>query len=268
MATTTREPWAAGEGGTERLRREDPERTGPHRDWTAIPRSSAARTEVRTEVGSNVGEPADGRFGDAVTHGVRLGYRVVEEQIRQGRRAAEQMSRASYGPAAMSDDFREATERMWRYYSDLGRLWFDFVTSFTPGGNRSPDWFGGMPRGADSWPGSNDPWRRGFPADAEPDADRGASAVSVQVASRRPVRVTLDLHPGAQGLDLYTPELQAAGRATPSLTEVSFESGPPGCAPTVCIRVPDDIAPDTYRGVVIDRRTGRHVGTLSVCVSR
>ena len=92
--------------------------------------------------------------------------------------------------------------------------------------------------------------------------------MAIQVQSRRPVRVALDLRPGAQGRELFAPTLRASRDGAPGLGDVVFEAAPPGFPATVCVRVPDDQPPDTYLGVVVDRRTGEHVGSLSVSVAQ
>jgi hypothetical protein len=236
--------------GRERLRREDPARTAPIRNWSTLYRRSDS-WDLRDPSGQAKapGEAAGGgSWNDVVSHGVELGYRVIEEQIRQGQRVAEKLNRRSYDPRAMGGDLREVADRVWRYYTDLGALWVDFLSSLAGDGDLVRRLFGAwQPR----------------PEPSNPASTNGATAVSIEVSCARPARVTLDLRPHSEGMPLVCQELRALDAGKPPLTDVRFEPSPDGPL-SLRIRVPEAHPPGIYTGAVIDRDTGQPRGTLSV----
>lgn len=241
----------------ERLRRADPERTGPLRSWSNLYRASDAgqpRDPEPPPQPDKDAQPSES-LSDVVAQGVGLGYRVIEEQIRQGQRVAEQISEAAYGPAAISSDVREASERVVRYSADLLALWFDFVNSTMANGDL-------MRNLAASWQGAR-------PATGDPPAAQAArpTSVAVEICSSRPVRVTLDLKANATGRLLATHGLRAVEAEKAPLTDVSFEPAVDGTPVVLRMRVPEAQPAGLYTGVVIDKQNGDLLGTLSAQVS-
>lgn len=242
--------------GPERLRRKDPERTEPLRQWSTLYRAPDSWNGRDAQPGADPERPDEkaDSWGDVVAEGVAVGYRVIEEQIRQGQRVAEQFSEASYGPAAMTGDLREASERMVRYSADLVALWLDFVNSTMANGDllRSLS--------ATLQPGAAAP-----PSTAEHDA--ATTGFAVEISSNRPVRVSVDLKTGTTGRALAAHALRALEEEKPALTDVAFEPGRDGSPLTLRLRVPEGQPPGLYTGVIADRQTGEPVGTLSARLS-
>jgi len=233
----------------ERLRREDPIRSGPYRSWGTLVRPPAPGDAAR---GPWTGESADagpsGAWSDVVSRGVELGYRVLEEQLRQGQRVAEQIATQSYGPSAISSDTQEIGERLLRSSADALALWFELVT--TAFGRGQPfRLFGPDPRPAAG--------TTGLPK----------SRISVEVASVRPARVTVDLEPGSAGRRLVVRGLRALNAGAPPLTDVAFDADPSAEIVGVRVRVPDDLPPGIYTDVVLDGETGAPRGTISVRIA-
>lgn len=240
----------------QRLHREDPQRTEPLRQWSTLyrhPDSWGERDAAGAAEAAPQAERGDG-WNDVVAEGVAVGYRVVEEQIRQGQRVAEQLGDASYGPAAMGGDVREATERMVRYSADLVALWLDFVNSTFGNGDLLRTLSAGWP------PGGAAP-APAAPAPAPPAA--APPGVPVEVASRRPLRVNVDLQAGAAGRPLAAHPLRALEADKPPLAEVAFERDADGGPLVLRIRVPDAQPPGLYTGVIVDQRSGEPLGTLT-----
>lgn len=236
----------------QRLHREDPQRTEPLRQWSTLYRHPDSWGE-RDAAGAADAAPREERgdaWNDVVAEGVAVGYRVVEEQIRQGQRVAEQLGDASYGPAAMTGDVREATERMVRYSADLVALWLDFVNATFGNGDLLRALSAGWP------PGGAAPAPGATPAAAP-------HGVPVEVASRRPLRVDLDLGPAASGRPLAAHPLRALEADKPPLAEVAFERDHDGGPLVLRIRVPDAQPHGLYAGVVVDQRTGEPLGTVT-----
>jgi hypothetical protein len=232
--------------GRERLRREDPARTAPIRNWSTLyRRSDSWDLREPSERPKAAGDTAGGgSWNDVVSHGVELGYRVIEEQIRQGQRLAEKLNRRSYDRGAMGSDLREVADRVWRYYTDLGGLWVEFLSSFAGDSDLVRRLFG-------AWQPSN------------PAATNGATAVSIEVSCARPANVTLDLQPHSEGMRLVCQELRSLDAWKPPLSDVAFEPRPGGRV-SLRIRVPEGHPPGTYTGAIIDRDSSDARGTLSV----
>jgi len=230
----------------ERLHRDDPVRTSPYRDWSTLFRSPGPGRDAGAAAGDG-GRGPMGDWGDVVSRGVELGYRVIDEQIKQGQRVAEQLASQSYGPSAMGSDTQEIGERFMRSSADALRLWFELLTALF-----GRDLFGAM-----------------LPGGQRPDAGtaRAAGRIAVEVASVRPARVTLDLQPGSAGRALLVHGLHAVDPTATPLTDVAFDMDPSAEMVGVRVRVPEGQAPGLYAGVVVDRETGEPRGTISVRVA-
>jgi hypothetical protein len=254
-----------------RLHREDPVRTGPVRDWSTLYRRSdswgtgnpAASPESMNHGASNHGA-GNHSTDDVVTRGVELGYRVIEEYLRQGQRVAQQINGQSYSIGRAGADLQELVERVFRDSTDLLSLWVGFVSSlaanpeftraFSRAGQPSP--FESPQRGTSAYAASSN----GGPP-------HQGTVVSIEIVSSGSIQVTLDLYPQSAGLPLVTPGLHALNGQTPPLTDITFEPGSESGVPRLRVRVPEGQSPGVYTGVVVDRNTGLPRGTLSVRVS-
>jgi len=94
----------------------------------------------------------------------------------------------------------------------------------------------------------------------------GAARVTVALASTQPAEVTLDLRPGAAAQPLIVQSLRATEPDKPRLTDVTLRPADEDEVLTLRVRVPDGQPPGVYNGLIIDERTSRPVGTLSVRV--
>jgi hypothetical protein len=247
----------------QRLRREDPVRTEAIRNWSTLyrrPHSWGFRTPVTDPQETDRTENARSQNG-VVSHGVELGYQVVDEHIRQGQRVAHQLNGRPPTAGAMEDDIRGLVERLVRYYGDLGALWGDLLNSLAT----NPDFLDTLLR----------PWQpHAAPSTVNRGADdgtlststRGPIAVGIEIISSCPTQVILDLHPQSEKLPLGTHGLSAVDPKKPPLTDIAFEPGFDHGAIRLRVRVPDGQPPDTYTGVIVDKRTNQPRGTLSVRV--
>jgi hypothetical protein len=241
----------SGEGaGGRRLRREEPVRTEPIRDFSNVFRSAEA---AEAEGGP---EPPRQPWQDVVSRGVEMGYRVVEDQIRHGQRVAREVNERSYGFGRVGNDFREVTERTFRYYSEMTSLWMQLL--------------GGVP-GMGLWPG---PWGGPPPQEGPAPAAWGPErrpmehrwSVAVELDCDRPVTVGLDLHSSGESPALATHGLQALEAGTPPLSFIVFEPVTESGRDSVRLRiaVPKEQPSGVYTGAVFDARTGQGQGTLTV----
>lgn len=245
-----------------RLHREDPKRTGPIRTWSTLYRRPDSWGARDPSAGQPSADEATrhGSENKVVEHGVKLGYRVIEEYIRQGQRIAQQINTQAYSPERLGNDVRKLTERIFRSSADLLSLWVELVNSIA--GN--PDLLRNWSR---MWqPQAESPLHATTATGASPNGGpttRG-TAVSIEILSTRPTQVMLDLQPQSAELSLMTHGLRAVDAAKPPLTDITFTPGLGGVPARVRICVPEGQPPDLYTGVVIDRATGLPRGTLSV----
>jgi hypothetical protein len=220
-----------------RIKRPALDRTEPIRNWSTL-------------LG---GAGAGGDLGDVVARSVDLGYRVVDEYIRQGQKAAERLNgRAPLAPDSMASDLQDAAARMTQYASDFVRVWFEFMGA-------------AMASNVGLATASPAPPQNGAaaqPVAAAPERTR----VHIEVASRRPVEVALDLRPGAAHALLVAHALRSVDPDSPPLTEATFVDGDDGSV-RLRVRVPDEHPPGIYNGLVLDQHSNRPVGTLSVRVA-
>jgi len=226
---------------SDRIRRPPLDRTEPIRAWSAL-------------FGSGPG----GSLNDVVSRSVELGYRVIDEYIRQGQRVAERFNDRSYGPETVTGDIQELGARMAQYASDFFGLWLDFMQVVMSGGTLRET--SGAADGARARPAAPD----NGAARRTPEAP-APTRVRIEIVSLRPAEVSLDLRPEAAGRPLVAQGLRAVDPAKPKLDDVALEAGPGGEL-LVRIRVPGDAPPGTYNGVVVDAETSRPLGTLSVRV--
>ena len=225
----------------DRFRRDDPARTDPVRNFSNTLRPDDPTTAppdwMNEPPTPGAAGPTPGDTSDFVTHGVRLGYGLLHDQLHRGQRLAEQFSGGLGTVTAPATDMRQVMERMLRFYSGMyletSLLWMDLL----------------FPTPAPPKPG--------------PSPDLKPSDVPVTVSSSRPARHTLKLDPGAESRPLEACQLWARDRAKPPLMDAAFAAGSDGKV-FLRIRVPDDQPADTYLGVVCDRTTGEPLGTLSV----
>jgi hypothetical protein len=248
-----------------RLRREDPVRTDPIRDWATLYRRSDS---WGTHDSATDQEPAKDRVqddspNDMVTRGVELGYRVVEEHIRQGQRVAQQINNRSYSLGKVGNDVQELAERIFRDSTDLLSLWFGMVNSLV--GN--PDLVRSFSRSWQPRPESQNNGTSTNGVSPNPGPTNRGAIVSIEIVSHSPVHVTLDLYPQSEGLSLVTDGLRARDPQKPPLTDISFEPSSDKARSSLRIRVPEGQPPDVYTGVVVERNTGLPRGTLSVRIA-
>lgn len=203
---------------SERLHRQDPARDQPIRDFSTYAR--------------NYGWGGRGATGDdPVSQGVKLGYSVLEEQMREGQRLAERL-RGAAKPGQPPLDIGGLIERALNIYRDIGALAFAATEALA----RNP----------------------GLSARAhEPPRSASGARYAFEIASSRRVSVKLDLR--GEGRPRVGP-LQALGDA-PAIRSVSLETAP---EPTLKLDIADDQPAGVYNAVVADADSGEPLGTLTV----
>jgi len=203
----------------DRLHRQDPAREGPNREFSSYARSYG--------VGGPT-QPGD----DPLAQGVKLGYSVLDEQMREGRRLAERLRGGMRPGAAAGPEFGALIERALNIYRDMGSLAFAAAEALA---------------GASSL--------RGPKAEPAP-----GSPYAIEVKSARRVNVKLDLRGPARAPRVGP--LQPALGGQP-IEGVRFEGGEPKLA----LEIADDQPAGVYNAVVVDADSGEALGTLTVRIT-
>lgn len=230
-----------------RQRRPTPARTSPIRDFSTVlhpePAKPTASAEPQPEQ-ANGQQPRSDFLSDTVAQGARLGYAVIQEQIRQGQLIAQQWTQGKRPGNGF--DVSALLQRTMHLSTDLGALLFDVTSAITKNG-------AGDARRADGASTTS--------------AGVGAQSVanvrmSVEIEARGHTKVMLDLSASAIEGHLHVPALYSLAGDSPPLTRIAFE----GLA--LRVQIPDEQPAGTYSGVVVDRRTNEPRGTLSVQLTR
>ena len=208
----------------ERLHRQDPARDRPIRDFSTYARAQGLG-----------GRPGPG--DDPISQGVRLGYSVLDEQMREGQRLAERL-RGRAGASGAPVDFGALIERALNIYRDIGALAFAATEAVA----RNP--------GLGSRPA---------PAAPEPPPQAAPPGFTFDIRSSRRVSVKLDLRPGARAPRIG--RLQAAFGDAPAIESVGLEGE------TLSLDIADAQPAGVYNAVVVDADSGEPLGTLTVRIA-
>jgi hypothetical protein len=275
----------------QRIRRKDPDRDAPIRSWSNMFQSPAAASAAAPNGnGVAIGVPPEELITDGAAigpasvdsanatdpvseearHGVESAYRVIDEHLQEGRRAAQARiddtrvtasgatnMMAAVDPAGIkiaTESLQEMITQGVRFYSSLAPLWASFVNSVaTSAGALTPS-YATAPAAAPLAPAP-------IPRSAR---TTGAAPISIEIASARMARVTIDLAPHATAANLATSGLHAIEPGQPPLKDVAFTIDAPANRPIVRIRVPENQPAGVYNGVIVDKDSGDARGTLTV----
>jgi hypothetical protein len=233
----------------ERMHRQDPARTGPLRSFSNLYRKPDASNGSVTRDDRAPAEQASSVAGaDPLAQGVELAYRVIGRYVSEGRRTAEQFNSEPYSLLSATDGVQELLDRMLRLQTEMVPLWLDAMRSMM---------------GADASPASYAP---GFRARASTNGavKERSAAVSIELISSRPVRVSLELREHSESLPLVSLGLRAVDPDIPTLTDITFVPADNGDGRRLRICIPDGQPPGVYSGVIVNRNTGETRGTLGV----
>lgn len=213
-----------------RVRREDPERTAPNRRFSTMFRPDGKQRMPGTDSAKELND----EIGDAV----RMGYSVIEEQIRQGKLAAQNLSGVPPGTGFAAGNVTDIANRLIHYSTDLAALYFDLL-----GALMQPSTMNGAPA-----------------ATSRSDGTR----VAIEIESCRNTQVTLDLWSGNRSAVLTVPALHAAESDKIPVTDVKFVPGSDEAPARIRIKVSDDQPAGLYSGLILDAESGQGCGTISL----
>ncbi len=285
MLSNSHNRWNKNMSDRPRVRRNDAERIAPIRDWSNLFRNPAAQgVPAASGNGAAMKAPASEFPPDGVANGsapaatssptdpvseeaqrgIEDAYRVIDEHLQEGRRAAQARpaaarpgtpgvdDSASTGAAAAGvapPNFEEMVAQGLRLYSSLAPLWTTFLNSVA------------------STAAARDPSADGLsaaPLAPAPIPRNAAAPVIVEIASTRRARVTVDLaqQPGAPNFAVGG--LLSIEAEKPPLKEITLGIETGSNRTVVSIRVPDDQPAGVYSGVIVDRDSGQPRGTITL----
>ena len=239
----------------ERVRREDPSRTEPMREWRQLFRGPESQGNESEASHHNGGSQRP--WESAITDAVNLGYRIIEEQMNQGKRVAEQISTRTYTTNSIGDDASELVRRLLRFYTDIGSTCLEFVDSVS----RSTVFQGNLREWVDGGLGRGN--NNTSEMTSQP-ATNGHGDIPIDIASAQPVRIALDLNGTPDRSNLHIGPLKSLDGCKPELARILFDYSSGLREPILRVRIPSTQPADTYTGVIIDTRSKRAVGNLSI----
>lgn len=247
----------------ERVKRPKLDQTAPNRSWSTL-FGVPGRGGGTTDSASTARPSRDNALGDVVAHSVDLGYRVIDEYIRQGQKAAQRFSDRSYGPDTVTTDTQELAARMAQYASDFTALWLEFMQLTAGNVGRWPTPFDGAGVAPSTSPAPTPPPARATAAATNTTADM---RVKVAVSSPYPTEVSLDMRPDGGVRRLVVHALRAVDPEKPRLTDIAIGEAAPGEPVTLRIRVPVGQPAGVYNGLIVEEETSRPVGTVSLRIT-
>jgi hypothetical protein len=236
---------------SEWLRRRDPERYGPIRNfsglyqWPGPDANSNKPPEAPSPNGRTGGGPPDSR-----EEGVGLAYSVIEKHISDGRKNAGQFNNKPYNTSTLTDGLQDVLERTIRSQIELIPGWIDALGSAF----------------------RVDPARMPYPPPSPPKSQFNGAAkqasrpMSIEVTSIRPVRVSINFSENGEPQPVVVLR-DALDESKPQLRGVSFAFEAATGEMNLRISVPDNQPPGVYSGVIVSRETGEPLGTLSVRIA-
>ena len=244
----------------DRLRRKDPERKGPIRNPTTYFRDSKSWKERESPTAQSPSQWAglSDSLDDAVTHGVKLGYEVIEKYLRQGQQVAETMQNAFPQNSPYEENWEKVVGDIMRLSRDMSGLWIDAIDLLMEG----PEFFSKLTR-----PKQTD--HEGVQPNKTPDSNipmNGANRkLAIEIACKRRTRVILDIRRSPDQAVLHIHALHPPDPTIPPLTNISFLREGDSGIPVLRLNIPEKQPAGIYTGAVVDQKSNEALGT--VCVS-
>jgi hypothetical protein len=201
-----------------------------------------------------------------VTRGVRVGYRVIEEYMRQGQAFANSASGSGHARKQVAPDPQKLTERMFQYASDLASAWLDYAQISVAQTQSRPTHLSsnGSPTSHVTEPETGGRVRMAQDEVRAPDPE--PFAISIDIASSRRAVVSIELKPGKVLGELLVHDLRSTAPDSPRVTGVVIELDASGGRSTIRLRVPDDQPAGTYAGLIVERTSNLPRGYLALTV--
>jgi len=255
-----------------RVKRPELGRTEPTRSWSGIFGADGAgpvQPKPRADGAAAAARPSAGRSKPAQTvqRGVELGYRVIDEYMKQGAAVANAFGgpRRSHTPSG--DDLPMMTQRMMQYASDLSSLWFDAMGVLMKNdGERAAANGANGANGATDRPAASgkSSARSDVPA-REPDVQRTRIVLELRSSQAAEIIVAFD----EPLLEPVRIEPLRARAGSQKITDAAIEPRTDPAGPLkVRVHVPNRIRPGRYSGAILDIATGKPRGRLTVSIAK
>ncbi len=194
-----------------------------------------------------------------------MGYRVVDDYVKQGASVANTFSNPSRGRSAASEqDLSKMTERMMQYASDFTSLWYDAMGLMMGHINMQPRDDAG--KGTPNTPGATPPTPT--PSTARSNVVLGHSRIMLDVKSTRPIEVIVALDESLHAGTFAVETLKArTGKSQISGVRVEPASEPEGPL-KVRVHLAKGVVPERYTGAILDAASGKPKGRITVIVGK
>ena len=243
-----------------RLKREPPRRSGPIRNMGMAFRPA----------GAGEAEPP------VIDRAVATAYRVIDEYMQRGQKAADRYSHSAEVRGPMKNDTQDMATMAMQYWMSLAQMWFGAMAPFLPKGAPGMPGIPGMPNmpfvpGMPFTPDTGGSWDMGGPEPGvswpSPRTTSERIALAVEVSSAQPAEVTVILHDPSATQRLVAQSLRAIGdEGKPPLSAIRFDQVSGHLR--VRVAVPPDQPEGVYTGAIIDEEKREARGTLQVVIRR
>jgi hypothetical protein len=240
----------------QRIKRPTLKRTAPDRRFSGAfrpPEPGASSPEAPNAKR----EPKSDKKAGVPYEAVNGAYRLVDEYLRQGQKMAEELWLPQSNGGV--PDVGKVVERFLRSAGDMGTAWFEMMNQ----------WAAGPPEHA-APNGGTGPFAAGrratHAAGANGATAAGAlsTALSVSVESSRKFRITVDVFGAHAGTDVELVALKAADGSAALIDDIVAERDPTEGRITLSVRVPKGQPAAVYNGILVEKRTQRPRGTVSL----
>jgi hypothetical protein len=193
----------------------------------------------------------------AIAQAVSAAYKVVEQNVEEGRRAAERLRGAGHPDRQAALDARAVAGRLMQMTRELGGAWVDLLVALV----NEPDVRALLERLT-----PHDRARPGPPVSSPASAPSPPASLTQRVSSRKPVELTVSpLAPLASDAAPAIAGLFALDPVRAGITGVTVARRADGGL-ELALAVPDDQPADTYWGTLVDLTSRQPIGTVTVRV--
>jgi hypothetical protein len=191
-------------------------------------------------------------------------YRLVDEYLRQGQKMAENVWLPSGGSGSSFDAGLGAPGRFMRAMGDMTLAWVEVMQQFTNGAAPAREAPVGS-AGAFKVNQAPAPATAPSPSVAAPNAAERAAELTVRVQASGRVEVSVQLGELSNAAHLAPTELRSFTDHVEPIRGVSLIVTP-GAAPVLQIVVPDGQPAGTYNGLLLEAKSQKPRGTVSLSV--
>jgi hypothetical protein len=243
-----------------RFKRPELPRREPIRSWSGV---FGSAQPAPSSSNGHAAKPAT----ESVSRGVDVGYRVLDEYLRQGQTFARTIAGAR--PTGSSQNpGPQLSDQLARSTMDWLATWFDFMQGM---GNGAPQ-RNVKPREVGAFdiepPAPTARATHSEPTPTQRDQDgtthTGRTLITLDVTSKQRTEVTVDLKPNSLTRKLSAQDLRAADPDAPRIAGIELEPQPDDERLLVKIAVPEDQPAAVYCGMIVDQATHLPRGSITL----